>query len=377
MPSGLIAAKDIPSIATLYRSGQLRPSSNPHLPNPNQQYNDKICTIQGDITKLQVDAIVNAANSGLRGGGGVDGAIHRAAGPGLLRECATLGGCETGSAKVTDAYNLPCKKVIHAVGPIFSSNEKSEPLLRSCYRTSLSLAVEHGCRTIAFPAISTGVYGYPSDAAALAAVREVYSFLKRPEAVKLDKIIFCNFLDKDVKAYAEVLPKIFPPTKDDLSHTGECRLSKDVPPIKQKPTTRQTRPRAIFEPIQEEPEPLAVRSKAPQITVPPNNCDSTTAKQTGCAATKYLKEQVIQDEEARHEVISPVGKVTAHNGTIDHGSSQQGRYVCTHEDLYRIDDPSNHGLWPNNAFVCICQSYFFQARITPKPPIGRGDFRRF
>ncbi|KAG9784921.1 hypothetical protein KCU88_g2614, partial [Aureobasidium melanogenum] len=377
MSSRLIAVKDIPSIATLYRSGQLRPSSTPDLPNPNQQYNDKICTIQADITKLQVDAIVNAANSGLRGGSGVDGAIHKAAGPGLLKECATLGGCETGSAKVTEAYNLPCKKVIHAVGPIFHSIEKSEPLLRSCYRTSLSLAVENGCRTIAFPAISTGVYGYPSDAAALAAVREVYSFLRTPEGHKLDKIVFCNFMDKDVKAYAEVLPKILPPTKDDLSHTGEYRLSKSVSPMKQKPTTRQTRPRAIFEPIQEEPEPLAVRSEADKSIVPVKNRDRTIAKETEYAAIDDLKEQVIQDEEARHEVTGPVGKVAAHNGTTDHGSSQQGKYVCTHEDLYRIDDPRNHGLWPNNAYVCICQSYFIQARITHKPAIGRGDFRRF
>lgn len=208
MASGLIAAKDIPTISALYRSGKLRPSPKEDLPTPTQQYNDKISTIQADITKLQIDAIVNAANRGLRGGAGVDGAIQRAAGPQLLEECATLGGCETGSAKITGAYKLPCKKVIHAVGPIFSSIEKSEPLLRGCYRKSLSLAVENDCKTIAFPAISTGVYGYPSEDAARAAVREVYSFLKRPEGQKLEKIIFCNFMDKDVEAYAEVLPYV-------------------------------------------------------------------------------------------------------------------------------------------------------------------------
>lgn len=206
MSSRLISVKDIPSIASLYRSQDLRPASGEDLPTPNQQYNEKICTIQGDITKLQVDAIVNAANKGLRGGGGVDGAIQRAAGPALLKECATLGGCETGSAKITDAYKLPCKKVIHAVGPIFQDIKESEPLLRGCYRKSLSLAVEYDCKTIAFPAISTGVYGYPSDDAARAAVREVYAFLKKPEGQQLDKVIFCNFLDKDVDAYAKYLP---------------------------------------------------------------------------------------------------------------------------------------------------------------------------
>ncbi|KAI1613111.1 RNA-directed RNA polymerase [Exophiala viscosa] len=208
MSSGLRTAKDIPSISTLYRKKMLYPSQGEDLPTPNQQYSDKVCLIKYDITKLEIDAIVNAANRGLRGGGGVDGAIQRAAGSKLLRECATLGGCATGSAKITDAYNLPCKKVIHAVGPVFDSIEESEPLLRGCYRTSLGLAVENGCRTIAFPNISCGVYGYPGRAAAHAACREVYAFLKKPEGQKLDKVIFCNFTDKDVEAYKEFLPYV-------------------------------------------------------------------------------------------------------------------------------------------------------------------------
>ncbi|KIV97460.1 hypothetical protein PV10_01211 [Exophiala mesophila] len=221
MTSRLVALKDIPSISALYRSGELRPSSSATgLPPANQSFNDKICTYQGDITVLQVDAIVNAANKGLRGGGGVDGAIQRAAGPGLLQECKTLGGCQTGSAKITDAYNLPAKKVIHAVGPIFEDLEESEPLLRGCYNKSLSLAVENNLRSIAFPAISTGVYGYPSNDAARAAVEEVRAFLMKSDGDKLDKIIFCNFLDKDVSAYAKHIPTSFPPTEQDLAQAG-------------------------------------------------------------------------------------------------------------------------------------------------------------
>jgi O-acetyl-ADP-ribose deacetylase (regulator of RNase III) len=165
---------------------------------------DRISVVQGDITKLDVEAIVNAANESLLGGGGVDGAIHRAAGPELLAECRTLGGCNTGQAKITRGYRLPAKYVIHTVGPIWRGGSHGEPdLLKSCYRSSLALAIEHRIKTIAFPAISCGVYGYPIDAAVKIAVKEALDFLSANESIA--KVTFACFGSDLYEAYRKEL----------------------------------------------------------------------------------------------------------------------------------------------------------------------------
>jgi len=164
----------------------------------------RIQIICGDITQLNVDAIVNAANRSLLGGGGVDGAIHRAAGPDLLAECRALNGCETGEAKMTQGYRLPARHVIHTVGPVWRDGQHNEDtLLARCYRNSLTVAVNNGVSSIAFPAISTGVYRFPRDRAAQIAVKAVQAFLK--DAPDMEKVVFCCFDENTADIYRREL----------------------------------------------------------------------------------------------------------------------------------------------------------------------------
>lgn len=173
-----------------------------------RRFVDRIQVIRGDITKVKVDAIVNAANSELAGGGGVDGAIHRAAGPRLLHQCSRLGGCDPGSVKVTGAYDLPARFVFHAVGPIWRGGQEDErELLASCYRGALELAVEHGARSIAFPAISCGVYRFPIQRAADIAINEMARFLKSDST--LESVVMVCFESEVAECFERAHADLF------------------------------------------------------------------------------------------------------------------------------------------------------------------------
>jgi O-acetyl-ADP-ribose deacetylase (regulator of RNase III) len=167
---------------------------------------DRMEIMQGNITTLKLDAIVNAANSSLLGGGGVDGAIHRAAGPGLLNECRKIGGCPTGEARITGAYNLPAKYVIHTVGPIYHGKDEDPKLLSGCYLSSLRLAANHNIASIAFPAISCGAYGYPVRKACKIAIDTTWDFLKQNSSLR--KIVFILFSDDNYNVYAEYFKRL-------------------------------------------------------------------------------------------------------------------------------------------------------------------------
>ncbi|PHH63755.1 hypothetical protein CDD81_5520 [Ophiocordyceps australis] len=217
---GIKPLAEIPTLTNIYSSASMLQALEPDDDDDNENWvfppsaaiNSRVGLVHGDITKLRLDAIVNAANQSLLGGGGVDGAIHRAAGNQLREECKKLNGCATGQAKLTLGYSLPAAHVIHTVGPMYDAEdaESCEEALHNCYHNSLELAAQSGIKTIAFSAISTGIYGYPSRDAAQIACDTVREFLEQDNG-SLRLVVFVTFADQDVAAYDEMLPIYFPP----------------------------------------------------------------------------------------------------------------------------------------------------------------------
>ncbi|KAJ6494692.1 hypothetical protein C8R47DRAFT_1116813 [Mycena vitilis] len=228
----VVRLADIKTIGQLFQTGVLKAAAKNRY-KANAEFLTRVSLFQGDITVMEVDSIVNAANRSLLGGGGVDGAIHAAAGRKLLEECRTLGGCETGDSKITAAYKLPSKTIIHTVGPVYSRSdvETRAQQLESCYRTSLSLAVDRNLKHIAFPSISTGIYGYPIEDATHIALDVVRRFCDS-DGSKLDRIIFVVWSNKDKEVYETLIPEYFPSPDATENQPSDVAATED-PPVKE------------------------------------------------------------------------------------------------------------------------------------------------
>ncbi|KAG5715417.1 MACRO domain-containing protein 2 [Termitomyces sp. T112] len=222
--SNIVRLAKIPTIAERYKKSTLEAAvSDKILYQPNSALLERISIYQGDITRVEVDSIVNAANKSLLGGGGVDGAIHHAAGPRLLEECRTLNGCMTGNSKITRGYCLPARYVIHTVGPVYSPDAAEEKArqLASCYRTSLEVAVENQVRHVAFPSVSTGIYGYPIVDATRVALDQVRRFVESEPGKTLERVVFVVWSNKDLEAYESLVPEYFPPRQEESEKNND------------------------------------------------------------------------------------------------------------------------------------------------------------
>ncbi|KAF6757066.1 A1pp-domain-containing protein [Ephemerocybe angulata] len=229
----MVRVSSIPTLGQMYKDGLLKAAAKEKVKRSvDKALLERVSLFRGDIVKLEVDSIVNAANKSLLGGGGVDGAIHAAAGPKLVAECRQLNGCETGQSKITRGYNLPSAHVIHTVGPVYGlpDIETKAAQLASCYKTSLQLAVENSLKHIAFPCISTGIYGYPIEDATHIALKTVRDFIESEEGSKLERVIFVIWTPRDKGVYETLLPEYFPPAEESTStESAEASTTASAP----------------------------------------------------------------------------------------------------------------------------------------------------
>uniref|UniRef100_A0A8C9RHA8 Mono-ADP ribosylhydrolase 2 n=1 Tax=Scleropages formosus TaxID=113540 RepID=A0A8C9RHA8_SCLFO len=266
---------------------------------------DKVSLYKGDITILEVDAIVNAANSTLLGGGGVDGCIHKAAGPCLYDECHTLNGCETGRAKITCGYDLPAKYVIHTVGPVARGHvgKAQKELLSQCYQNSLALVKEHGLRSVAFPCISTGIYGFPNEPAAEIALETAKTWIKK-NVNEVDRVVFCVFLDTDFKIYKEKMSRFFPQDEDVDEEGAEApaeEVKKDTPPSKKSKSQKRGSDDDDEDGEEEEqeeraPGDVAMESQTDPFLSSPQAEAAVSVEDTEMASQGYGDEAMSQEE---------------------------------------------------------------------------------
>lgn len=286
MPRAITLAS-IPTLRYLYKNKTLV-QCRPRFPH-RESLLDRVSLFQGDITRLEVDAIVNAANRSLLGGGGVDGAIHQAAGSGLLKECRTLGGADTGDAKITGGYKLPSKHVIHAVGPIYSSSERDikAAQLEACYENSIDLAIANKLSSIAFCSISTGIYGYPIVDATHIALQTTREILEKESSSGIERVIFVVWSDKDKHVYQTLLPEYFP--ESDVEETQRPEAPENKAPEPTESTSAATEV------------PKSSNTVAPESETPKENVAVDEAEKKG----EPTKEPEAGDNKETVEVPKP------------------------------------------------------------------------
>ncbi|XP_030626187.1 ADP-ribose glycohydrolase MACROD2 [Chanos chanos] len=269
---------------------------------PSVFLSDKVSLFKGDITTLEVDAIVNAANSSLLGGGGVDGCIHRAAGHFLYEECLSLNGCDTGKAKITCGYDLPAKYVIHTVGPIARGNvgpsQKTD--LESCYKYSLELLKENGLRSVAFPCISTGIYGFPNEPAAEIALKTVRNWLKKNKA-EIDRVIFCVFLEMDHKIYKDKMSRVFS-ADNEVEKSESAQEEGNTPPSKKSKSKSKDGEEDADEEQEEEEEEEGKGEKETEVTPVENQKDPAGPEPGGSSEEKETTDRGSATEEKKKKV---------------------------------------------------------------------------
>ncbi|XP_062825190.1 ADP-ribose glycohydrolase MACROD2 isoform X3 [Anolis carolinensis] len=333
-----VPLKDIPTWMEEMKSKTQSDEENTQEALPVQKcLSEKVSLYRGDITVLEIDAIVNAANSSLLGGGGVDGCIHRAAGPCLVAECRNLSGCETGQAKITCGYDLPAKYVIHTVGPIARGHitDSHKEDLANCYKTSLKLAKENLIRSIAFPCISTGIYGFPNEPAATIALTTIKEWLSK-NYHEMDRVIFCVFLEVDYKIYKKKMNEFFPTDED---NEEEAEVNENAEGVEQKGQS---------------PSPVKCKAKQSDDLEDDNEGDSDTEVKP---STEELENENQEEDEA---------KLTVTNSSTDGGEN-----LCKEKESSQDSKATQeHNLMPQT----ICeQDQADDALITPEETVKEGE----
>ncbi|KAM4693403.1 ADP-ribose glycohydrolase MACROD2 isoform 2-T2 [Discoglossus pictus] len=361
-----VSIKDIPSWMEETKN-KTDSDDTPKEENQKNSLSEKVSLYNGDITLLEIDAIVNAANSSLLGGGGVDGCIHRASGSYLLAECRSLNGCQTGQAKITCGYDLPAKYVIHTVGPIARGqiSEHHNKALASCYNSSLELAKENNIRTIAFPCISTGIYGFPNEPAANVALTTAKEWLKKNHN-EMDRIIFCVFLEVDVKIYEKKISEFFPIDTDDDDNKDNSNDDEEETDENNKDTEQMPAQHPMKETgnVDEMTESNEDADEGEQVSpAATSEEEKGLSKQKITEVSNEPKDNVNEDVEMASQAMSQ--EVLQDLKSDEDADMESQDLSPSLEDTTDLDKPSNLQVSPESTCISPCEATSNTISVSP------------